>query len=124
MQINVQEQQKIGTRFNKDNIFLGIIDTNPGKVISMEEPDVIYEENGFYKRFVDDETKMYEEILKGDNSDGAGIISDIVPIWKYYKEDEVIEIKTDDIWIIGVNNIEPLKKYHKEHRNKIHITFE
>lgn len=67
MKINVQEQQNIGTHFNKDNIFLGIVNTNPEKVISMEEPDVIYEENGFYKRFVDDGTKMYEEILKGDN---------------------------------------------------------
>ncbi len=43
MKINVQEQQKIGTRFNKDNIFLGIVDLNPGKVISMNYPDLYAE---------------------------------------------------------------------------------
>ena len=123
MNINIQEKQNIEINFNKDNIYLGFINTKPNKIISNEEVDVFYKEGSFYKRFVDDGTKMYEEILKGDGSDGKGTISDITSIWEYYKEDKVIEIKTDDIWIIGVEDINPIKKYQKDHRGKIHIVF-
>ena len=110
--MKVSNQQKIGTHFKKENIFLATVSASnadtkemiksnaDGKVpedlldllvnkgcISTEQFDVFYKDDTGYTRFVEDGP----ETFAGDNSDGKGIIRNVVSIWEYYSEEQVSE---------------------------------
>ena len=111
--IIINNTYSIGTNFNKDNIFLGTIKNDSEKIISNEEFDIFYKDENGYTRFTDK-----PEIFKGDNSDKKGIITNIVPVFAYYKEDELKEIDTLNGLLIAVTAQEPLKAYNEDYNLK------
>ena len=108
--MTVSHQQKIGTYFKKENIFLATVsasdvdtkellkskmdgmDSNVpedlmaffvGKgFLSAEQFDIFYRDDTGYTRFVEDGP----ETFAGDNSDGKGIIRNVVSIVKGVKK--------------------------------------
>ena len=138
--MEVSNKQKIGTHFKKENIFLATVSANntdtkemlkskmDGKVpedlmsffvdkgiISSEQFDVFYKDDTGYTRFVEEGP----ETFAGDNSDGKGIIRNVVSIWEYYSEEQVFECMLNNQFMaICVSDPDPLYKYNDDY-NKI-----
>ena len=137
--MKISNKQKIGTHFKKENIFLATVsasDTDTkemlkskmdGKVpndllalfvdkgiISSEQEqfDVFYKDDAGYTRFVEEGP----ETFAGDNSDGKGIIRNVVSIWEYYSEEQVVEcMLNNEFMAICVLDMEPLYKYNDDY---------
>lgn len=136
--MKVSNQQKIGTHFKKENIFLATVSASnadtkemiksnaDGKVpedlldllvnkgcISTEQFDVFYKDDTGYTRFVEDGP----ETFAGDNSDGKGIIRNVVSIWEYYSEEQVSEcMLNNEFMAICVLDMDPLYKYTNDYK--------
>lgn len=137
--MEVSNKQKIGTYFKKDKIFLATVSdstTNTkevlkskvdGKIsegmngifdmlvnagaISSEQYDIFYKDDKGYTRFVEEGM----ETFIGDNSDGKGIIRNVVSIWDYYSEDQVFEVLVNNEFMaICILDDAPLEKYNKD----------
>lgn len=135
----ISNEQQIGTHFKKDSIFLATISCNAsdtkeivksrldGKipdgilgeivdagVLSTEQYDIFYKDDTGYIRFVEEGP----ETFVGDNSDGKGIIRNIVPIWNYYSEDQLFEATINNEFVAIVTlDLDPLKKYNQDYNN-------
>ncbi len=135
--MKVSNQQKIGTHFKKENIFLATVSASntdtkemlkskaDGKVpedlmalfvdkgfISSEQFDVFYKDDTGYTRFVEEGP----ETFAGDNSDGKGIVRNVVSIWEYYSEEQVSEcMLNNEFMAICVLDMEPLYKYNDDY---------
>lgn len=138
--MTVSNQQKIGTHFKKENIFLATVSASKAETketlktqmagmdskvpedlmelfvdkgfINSEEFDVFYKDETGYTRFVEEGP----EIFAGDNSDGKGIIRNIVSIWEYYSEDQVIECTINSQFLaIMVSDMAPIYKYNEDY---------
>lgn len=133
----VSNQQKIGTHFKKENIFLATVSVNnadakemlkskaDGKVpedlmalfvdkgvISSEQFDVFYKDDMGYTRFVEEGP----ETFVGDNSDGKGIVRNVVSIWEYYSEEQVLEcMLNNEFMAICVLDMDPIYKYNDDY---------
>ena len=146
--MTVNNQQKIGTHFQKENIFLATVSKNDvdakeilkskmagigsnvpealmavlvdkgtirGIISSEQQFDVFYKDDTGYTRFVEEGP----ETFAGDNSDGKGIISNIVSIWEYYSEEQVTEcMVNNDFWVICVSDMDPIYKYNEDYNKK------
>jgi len=82
-------------------------------VLTIEECDVFYKDENGYTSFSEEGTLT----LKGDNSDGKGIIKNLVPIWDYYYEDEVFEVTIDGETILSAD-YNPMKKYNRDYNSR------
>ena len=137
--MEVSNRQKIGTHFKKENIFLATVSTSntdtkellkskvdgkmPGETIdflvdggfvSSEQFDVFYKDNPGYTRFVEEGP----ETFAGDDSDGKGIIRNVVSIWEYYSEEQVLEcMVNNEFMAIFILDAEPLYKYNDDYNN-------
>lgn len=135
--MKVSNQQKIGTYFKKENIFIATVSASntdtkeilksktDGKgpeelmallvdkgYISSEQFDIFYKDDKGYTRFLEEGP----ETFAGDNSDGKGIVRNVVPIWEYYSEEEVFEcMLNNEFMAICVLDIEPLYKYNDDY---------
>lgn len=135
--MKVSNKQKIGTHFNKENIFLATVSTNETVVkkmfnsrmkvkvledfvsfmvdkgvVAIEEFDVFYKDNTGYTRFLEEGPVTYA----GDNSDGKGFIRNVVSIWEYYSEDQVMECRVNDKFMsIGILDMNPINQYNKDY---------
>ena len=141
--MTVSNQQKIGTHFKKENIFLATVSTSnvdtkemlkskmsgrDSKVpedlmelfvdkgfISSEQVDIFYKEDMGYTRFGEEGP----ETFAGDNSDGKGIVRNVVSIWDYYSEEQVTEcMLNNEFMAICVYDMAPLYKYNEDY-NKV-----
>ena len=125
----VNNQQKIGTHFKKENIFLATVSEKmDSKVpenlmalfvdvgfITSEQVDVFYKDDTGYTRFVEEGP----ETFAGDNSDGKGIVRNVVSIWNYYSEEQVTEcMLNNEFMVICVSDMAPLYKYNEDY-NKV-----
>lgn len=135
--MKVSNQQKIGTHFNPENIFLATVsasntDTKEmlksktnGKIpealiasfvdkgfFSSEQFDVFYKDDTGYTRFVEEGP----ETFAGDNSDGKGLLRNVVSIWEYYSEEQIVEcMLNNEFMAICVLDMEPLYKYNNDY---------
>ena len=138
--MTVSNQQKIGTHFKKENIFLATVSASnvdtkemlkskmagmDSKVpedlmalfvdkgfISSEQFDVFYKDDTGYTRFVEEGP----ETFAGDNSDGKGIVRNVVSIWDYYSEEQVTECMLNNKFMaICVSDMDPLYKYNEDY---------
>ena len=80
-------------------------------IISSEQYDIFYKTEEGYTRFLEEGY----ETFKGDNSDGKGFVENIIPVWDYFKEDELFEIMINGKIMIGSTTIEPLEKYNEDY---------
>ena len=135
--METSNKQKIGTHFKKENIFLATFsasndDTkeflkskfknkaigrlmaslaNKG-IIWSEQFDVFYKDDTGYTRFVEEGP----ETFAGDNSDGKGIIRNVVSAWEYYSEEQLCECMLNNKFMaICVLDWAPLDKYNKDY---------
>ena len=140
--MTVSNQQKIGTHFKKENIFLATVsssnadnketlkskmsdmDSKIPKVlmallvdknfISSEQYDVFYKDDTGYTRFVEEGP----ETFAGDNSDGKGIVRNVVSIWEYYSEEQVTECMLNNKFMaICILDMDPIYKYNEDYNN-------
>ena len=140
--MRVSNKQKIGTHFKKENIFLATVsssnadnketlkskmsdmDSKIPKVlmallvdknfISSEQYDVFYKDDTGYTRFVEEGP----ETFAGDNSDGKGIIRNVVSIWDYYSEEQVTECMLNNKFMaICILDMDPIYKYNEDYNN-------
>ncbi len=136
--MGLSNKQKIGTHFKKESIFLATIsasntdtkeiltskleDKSTEKlvasnlidkgIISFEQYDIFYKDDKGYTRFVEEGP----ETFVGDNSDGKGIIRNVVPIWEYYSEGQVFECMFNNKFMaICVSDTAPLYKYNEDY---------
>lgn len=138
--MELSKEQKIGICFKKENIFLATVsesntDTKEmlkAKVAGMdskvpedlvellvekgfassEQIDVFYKDDNGYTRFVEEGP----ETFAGDNSDGKGIVYNVVSIWEYYSEEQVSEcMLNNEFMAICVSDMEPLYKYNDDY---------
>lgn len=137
--MTISNETTIGTHFKRENIFIATILDNETQtenilnqktngnfknilstlvkavVFNSEQFDIFYKNENGYTRYV----KEDPETFAGDNSDGKGIICNVVPIFDYYTEDMVKEVFINDsFWGIGVKDNNPLYKYNKDYNNK------
>lgn len=129
----------IGNLFKKENIFLATVNSNKivskqvlkekkmkyipkifidklvdSGIISFQEFDIFYLGENGYTRF----TNEGPETFKGDDSDGKGLIDNVVSAWEYYNEEELREEKINDsFFAIVATTIEPLKKYNNDYNS-------
>lgn len=74
--------------------------------------DIFYQnENGKYIRF----TGKGQQILYGDNSDQKGYITNVVPVWNYYREEQLREYVVNDQIMIARCDNEPLERYNMDY---------
>lgn len=136
--MRISNVKAIGTNFKKENVFLAtmvysdeykkeilmrdlgkeISESNTFeelvKVTSNEQYDVLYKSENGYIRF----TEHGQDIFAGDNSDGKGIVKNLVSIWKYYPLIGVKEAVIDDKHlVIMVHDSIPLFWYSKDCKN-------
>lgn len=135
--MEVSNQQKIGTHFKKENIFLATVSASNTDskemlkskmdskvheelmalfvdkgIISSEQFDVFYKDDAGYTRFVEEGP----ETFAGDNSDGKGFIRNVVSIWEYYSDEQVFEcIINNEFMAICVLDVDPLYKYNYDY---------
>lgn len=144
MEIEV-DVKPVGNHFKKENIFLGILMKNGidesnnlvkqmkerypffseetivkmvnefilEGVVEIEECDIFYKTEKGYTSFSEEGALT----LKGDNSDGKGIIKNLVPIWDYYYEDEVFEVTINGETILSAD-YNPMKKYNRDYNSR------
>ena len=80
--------------------------------ISSEQFDVFYKDDTGYTRFVEEGP----ETFAGDNSDGKGIVRNVVSIWEYYSEEQVSECMLNNKFMaICVLDMDPLYKYNADY---------
>ena len=150
MEIKYGKKQPIGTTFKKENIYLGTLVKNnncleelakdrtdilsddyfkslPDNIlealfasvipeIETEEIDIFYKDETGYTYF----NNFGILTLKGDNSDGKGILKNIVPVWDYYNEEDIFEVMANDqYFMIGTSNINPLMAYDNDYNKDI-----
>lgn len=114
MKINITNTRPIGTAFKAENIVLGTVVKNGAKFITTEDYDIFYKDENGYTCFGD---KV--ETFKGDDSDGCGIIKNVVPAFDFFKEDEIVEAEVNGKdWIIAASDIEPLYAYNRQYNLK------
>ena len=139
-EVNISKLQKVGTCFKKENIFLGTLlqvkedaekilkgkleNSIPEEILALlikncsitsEQFDIFYKDENGYTRFVAEGP----ETFVGDNSDGKGIVTNLVPIWDYYSEDEVTEIMVNDSFMaISVTAFKPIWEYNRKYNLK------
>lgn len=137
--VKFSNDQKIGTHFKKQNIFLATICDCPKDTIELintkfkstplnkllkklvesgdiasSECDIVYKDEKGYTRFDTENPKTFI----GDNSDGKGFIQNVTSIWDYYSEEEVREVMIDNRFMaIGVTNDKPISRYNKDYNN-------
>ena len=138
--MRVSNKQKIGTHFKKENIFLATVSSSNAdnketlkskmsdidskipevlmallvdkNFISSEQYDVFYKDDTGYTRFVEEGP----ETFAGDNSDGKGIVQNVVSIWEYYSEEQVFECMLNNKFMaICVSDMNPLYKYNEDY---------
>ncbi len=153
--MNISQEQKIGTHFKKESIFLATLsDSNVQTVqkvligllgphidnprgnprlanlaktlssspltqemvnsgpIALFGYDIFYKDENGYTRFQEEGPITYV----GDNSDGRGVIKNVVSVWDYYSEDELVEVMINDSFMaILPLNREPLNQYQKDY---------
>lgn len=137
--MRISNEAKIGTHFKRENIFLATIldnetqteDVFKGRVnglvkkilgclikagaVKSEQFDVFYKDENGYTRYVEEGP----ETFVGDNSDGKGIICNVVPIFEYYTEDMVKEVMINDsFFAIVVKDDKPLHKYNEDYNKR------
>lgn len=141
--MKVSNVRKIGTFFDKEKIFLATVSSSPEEMkemvkskcdekistelleriinsgaIAVNQYDIFYKDEKGYTRYVEEGP----ETFAGDNSDGKGIVKNVVPIWCYYAEDEVFEfLMNDEHMSIGVESIEKLNMYNEDYNGVIEI---
>lgn len=101
----ITEKAKIGNHFKREKIFLATLETaNKAKTII----DIFYkEDNGGYTRFLETGPQTFSE----ENS----VLSNIVPVWDYYMENELFEARIDhNFMAICAWDESPLSKYKKD----------
>lgn len=134
--MELSKEQKIGTYFKKENIFLATVSASNAETkeilkskaageisedmldlfvgtgaISSELFDIFYKDDNGYTRFVE----KGPETFAGDNSDGKGIVRNVVSIWKYYSEEQVFEcMLNNEFMAICVLDTKPLYKYNDD----------
>lgn len=80
--------------------------------LTSEQYDIFYKDENGYTRFVEEGP----ETFIGDNSDGKGIIRNVISIWDYYSEDEIQEVMINNKFMaISSTNEEPLHRYNKDY---------
>ena len=110
--MEISKEQKIGTHFKKENIFLATVVSVSNVFLSSEQFDIFYKDDRGYTRFVEEGP----ETFVGDNSDGKGIVRNVVPIWEYYSKEQVFEcMLNNEFMAICVLDIEPLYKYNNDY---------
>lgn len=143
MKIEV-DVKPVGNHFKKENIFLGTLRRNKidkshylveqikekypffskktivefinrliiGGAIEIEDCDIFYKDENGYISFSEEGALT----LKGDNSDGKGTIKNLVPIWDYYKEDEVFEVVVNGKTILSsIEGYRPMRNYNSDY---------
>ena len=129
--MTMNDKQKIGTHFKKENIFLATVSCTKKNIqMGLEQElykklltagidigacemfDIFYKDGDTYLRFFVEGVEKYA----GDDSDGMGALHNIVPVWKYFSEDELFETKLEDgSMAIGYTNQKPLNRYNYEY---------
>lgn len=128
-------KQKIGTYFKKENIFLATVNAtekNAKRLLgdeclrNLQEAlkeagtefsktstfDVFYKQGAEYLQFYEDGVATYA----GDDSDGMGLLTNVVSVWKYFSEDELYEAQLEDgTWVIGITDEWPAQEYYMEY---------
>lgn len=132
--MKVSNVRGIGTHFKKENVFLatmvcgeeykGTLSRNDigekvyqkdaldklAKPVMYGQAELFYKDENGYTRFTEDGTFT----LAGDNSDGKGILSNIISAWEYYTEEQVKEaIINGSHLVIMVHDTIPLYWYSK-----------
>lgn len=98
------------TSFNINDIVIATM--SKGDIITREEFDIFVKASNGYTRFVEEGA----EIFAGDNSDGKGMVKNIVPVTEFYTIEQIKESKYNDgTPFIIVTDIEPLKSYNKKY---------
>jgi len=141
-EIKATNLQDIGTYFKKENIVLATIQCSKqdtkgmleeamqgveveaeaknfildrlidSEAITSVQVDIFYQDEKGYTRFADDGP----ETFVGDDSDGKGIIRNVVPVWDYYSETELVEATINGSFIaITITNDGPLRKYNQDY---------
>lgn len=128
--MDLTNKQKIGTNFKTENIFIATLSATPKneqwrlpedlyRLLKSWECatlkghyDIFYKDGDKYVCFLDEGPK----IVVGDNSDGMGIMTNIVPVWEYFSEDELFEVMVNDrTMAIGYTNMEALIRYNLDY---------
>ena len=110
--MKITKTQKIGNHFKKENIYLGILVSHKAKE-SSKVPELLYKsKNGFV--YFDSEPKT----IVGDGSDGNQMIYALIPIWEYYKEEQLEEVYIDNkFWAIAYNDEQGFKNYYDDYKD-------
>ena len=121
---------EIGTHFKKENIFLATVSLNDRnskmaidsqmleklinyglEICECEMFGIFYKEGDAYLRFFLEGAERY----LGDDSDGMGVLRNIVSAWDYFSENELFEVQIyDGTMVIGFTTEEPLTRYNFE----------
>ena len=133
--MNIIKELPIGNHFKKENIYLGTIVTNRPDLydlvkengslgfeflnnlikmgaIELEFYDVFYKDENGFTRFVEEGP----ETFKGDNSDEKGIIKNVISVWDYFNENELMEIIDDNNNImIATEDTDGLENYNRDY---------
>ena len=133
--MSMTNKQKIGTYFKKENVFLATVNAtekNTKRLLTDEGLqrlkealveagtelsktstfDVFYKQGAVYLRFYEDGVGEYA----GDNSDGMGLLTNVVSAWAYFSEDELYEAQLEDgTWVIGITDEWPGHEYYMEY---------
>ena len=80
-------------------------------IITSDECDIFYKTDDGFERYLNDGI----QILKGDNSDNLGTVTNLQSIWDYYDNSNVFEATAEngDI-IIAVEGESGINKYEDE----------
>ena len=138
---NEENKWKVGKYFKRENIYLGILtydeevwfdklrEESPAHLGDCSDEDLrmlieneIFEDHDyglFYK--YDDHYMRFNydcDTLIGDNSDGLGTLTNLVPIWDYFNDDEVFETFLNGNPYVQIDSYAPLKKYDKDYNKK------
>ena len=138
--MKISSIKRIGTHFKKENVFLATIVYSDEykrtllrqsmgeeiyrsetfeelvRVVNNEQHDLFYKDENGYTRFTEEGTDTFA----GDNSDGKGIIKNIVSAWDYYPEQEVKEaVINGEHLAIMVHDPIPLFWYSQKYSKNI-----
>lgn len=98
------------TSFNINDIVMATM--SKGSIVVKEEFDIFVKSSDGYTRFVEEGP----ETFKGDNSDGKGMVKNIVPVTEFYTVEQIKESKYNDgTPFLIVTDIEPLNDYNKKY---------
>lgn len=137
MLVNVSVSWKIGKFFNVENIYLATILVEKETVIedfqskienlpaamikqlttvktTFKESDIFYKDANGYTRF----TKDGPETFVGDNSDKKGLITNVVPVLKYFNQRDLEETSIRKKHAIAVTTVIPLYHYNSDYNVK------